>query len=91
MGRERSTYLLRAHKGAMHSMSVKAGTPSGRWGGFMKASAYIGGLVVVDGATVQCDCARADVDATSRLPEGGKHGTSAKASTPSGRWGGFVV
>ena len=56
----------------------------------MKASAYIGALVVVDGATVQCDCATIDVDATSILPKGGIHGMSVKASTPLGRWGGFM-
>ena len=47
--------------------SVKASTPSGRWGGFMKASAHRG-LVVVDIAAVERDCAAADVDATSILP-----------------------
>ena len=47
--------------------SVKASTPSGRWGGFMMASAYAG-LVVVDIATVERDCASVDVDATSGLP-----------------------
>ena len=47
--------------------SVKASTPSGRWGGFMMASAYVG-LVVVDIATVERDCASVDVDATSGLP-----------------------
>ena len=29
--RKWSTYSLRAHEGATHSMSVKASTPSGRW------------------------------------------------------------
>ena len=47
--------------------SVKASTPSGRWGGFMKASAHRG-LVVVDIAAVERDCAAVDVDATSPLP-----------------------
>ena len=50
------------------SMSVKASTPSGRWGGFMKASAYWG-LVVMDVATVERDCATIDAEATSGLPE----------------------
>ena len=42
----------------------KVSTPLGRWGGFMMVSAYIG-CVVMDVATVQCDFAVADVDATS--------------------------
>ena len=33
MSRKRPTYILRAHKGAIHSTSVKASTPSGRWKG----------------------------------------------------------
>ena len=34
----------------------------------MTASAYVGGPVVVDVAVVQRDCATADEDATSALP-----------------------
>ena len=49
------------------STSVKASTPSGRWGGFMMASAY-SGKVVVDIAAVERDCAAVDGDATSILP-----------------------
>ena len=48
-------------------MSAKASTPTGRWGGFMKASAHRG-LVVVDIAAVERDCAAVDVDTTSILP-----------------------
>ena len=59
-------------------------TSAGRWGGFMKASTYCG-LVVVDIAAVDCDCATVDEDTTSGLPIKGS--TSVKASTPSGRWG----
>ena len=39
----------------------------GRWGGFIKVSAYRG-LVVVDIAAFECDCATFDVDATCPLP-----------------------
>ena len=54
----------------------------------MKASAHVG-LVVVDIAIVQRDCATVDEDSTSSiLPNNG--GTSVKASTPTGRWGGFM-
>ena len=42
--------------------------PLGRWGGFMKASAYCA-LVVMDVATIERDCATKDVEATSVLPE----------------------
>ena len=42
-------------------------TSSGRWGSFMKASAHRG-LVVVDIAAVERDCAAVDEDATSQLP-----------------------
>ena len=56
----------------------------------MTASAYVG-LVVVDVAVVQCDCAAADVDATSILPHKEGFGQFQTASTPSGRWGGFMV
>ena len=49
------------------STSVNASTPSGQWGGFMKVSAYCG-LVVVDVAIVERDCATSDEDATSALP-----------------------
>ena len=56
MCRKQSTYILRAHTGAIQSMSAKASTPSGRWGGFMKANAH-SCLVVVDVAVVQRDCA----------------------------------
>ena len=49
------------------STSVKASAPSGQWGGFMKTSTYLG-LVVVDIAAVDCDCAIVDVDATPGLP-----------------------
>ena len=70
------------------STSVKASTPSGRWGGFMKASTHVCG-VGVDVTAVECDCAAHYVDATSDLPNKGS--TSVKASTPSGRWGGFMV
>ena len=52
----------------------------------MKASAYCG-LVVVDIAAVERDCATGDVDATSRLPN--NKSTSVKASTPSGQWSNF--
>ena len=52
----------------------------------MKASAYYG-LVVVDIAAVERDCARADVDATSILPEGVQHGTSVKSKHPIGAMG----
>ena len=69
------------------STSVKASTPTGRWGSFIKASAYQG-LVVVDITAVECDCATTDADATSFLPFKGS--TSVKASTPLGRWGGFM-
>ena len=61
-----SAYSLRTHKGAKHSTSVKASTPSGRWGGFMMASTHASGIGV-DIATVERDCASADVDATSGL------------------------
>ena len=54
----------------------------------MKASTHYG-LVVVDIAAVDCDCgSAADEDATSALPIKGS--TSVKASTPMGRWGGFM-
>ena len=86
--RKPSTYTLRAHKGATHSTSVKASTPTGRWGGLMKASAYCS-LVVVDIAIVQCDSGAPDEDATSVLPN--NEGTSVRASTPSGRWDGFML
>ena len=53
----------------------------------MTASAYVG-LVVVDVAVVQCDCAAADVDATSILPHKEGFGQFQTASTPTGpRWG----
>ena len=70
MCRKRSTYILRAHKGATHSTSVKASTPTGRWGGFMEASAYIG-CVGIDFAAGERDCAADDKDATSVLPNTG--------------------
>ena len=54
----------------------------------MTASAYRG-LVAVDVAVVERDCAAFDGDAASVLPNNGS--TSVKASTPSGRWGGFIV
>ena len=85
-----STYsivTLRAHKGAMHRMSAKASTPTGRWGGFMKVSTYIS-LVGVDVAIVERHCATSNVDATSKLPNNG--GMSMKTEHPS-RWGGFMM
>ena len=127
MCRKRSAYSLRVHKGGIQSTSVKASTPSGRWrkcqgkyrrrarteygfcehtrepctrmsakastptgrwGGFMKASTHVSD-VGVDIAAVECDCTAVDVGATSRLPN--KESTSVKASTPSGRWGRFMV
>ena len=69
------------------STPVKASTPSGPWGGFMKASAY-GRSVGVDITVVERDCATPDGDATSTLPSNGS--MSVKASTPTGRWGGFM-
>ena len=45
--------------------------------------------VRVDLARLECHSGTVDVDATSTLPN--KGGTSVKASTPSGRWGGFIV
>ena len=43
MCRKQPTYHLRAHKGAVHSTSVKASIPSGQWDGFMsrKRPTYI--------------------------------------------------
>ena len=70
MCRKRPTYILRAHKGTIHGTSVRASIPTGRRGGFMKASTY-SGLVVVDIAAVDCDCATVDQDSTYILP---KHG-----------------
>ena len=60
---------------------MKASTPSGRWGGFMKASAY-SGLVVVDVAIVERDCAILNAEATSILPN------KKDSVTSMGRWGG---
>ena len=69
-------------------MSAKASTPTGRWGGFMKASTY-NGLVIVDIAASERDCAAANGDATSDLPNSKQQSTSVKASTPTGRWRNF--
>ena len=57
-------------------------------GRVQKASTHAGS-VGVDIAVVEGDCATVDADATSVLPNNG--GASVKASTPSGRWGGFMV
>ena len=46
---------------------MKASIPSGRWGGFMKASTH-GSGVGVDTAAVERDYATVDVYATSGLP-----------------------
>ena len=58
----------------------------GRWGGFMKASAH-NGLVVVDIAIVQCDClSTVDEDATSSLPN-----NKARQKKRAPQWGDGVV
>ena len=58
-------------------------------GRVQKASTHAGS-VGVDIAAIKRDEEEAvDVDATSELPNNG--GTSVKASTPSGRWGGFML
>ena len=64
-------------------------TSTGRWGGFIKASAYGGGLVVVDVAVSERYSATGNMDATSVLPK--QRSTSVNASTPSGRWEGFML
>ena len=56
-------------------------------GQVQKASTHASGIGV-DIAIVECDRATVDADATSILPNNG--GTSVQASTPSGRWGGFM-
>ena len=46
----------------------------------MKASTYCG-LVIVDIAVVQCDCAAVDVDATSALPNNRRKDRELQIST----------
>ena len=77
---ERKDHLNKSEhpKGAMEEVS----------GRVQKASTHASGIGV-DIAIVERDCAAGDVDATSILPN--NRGTSVKASTPSGRWGGFMV
>ena len=87
-----SVLTLQAYKGAMHRNVSQSKHPIGAMeevsGRVQKASTHAGS-VGVDIAIVERHCASVDVDATSILPNNG--GTSVKASTPSGRWGGFMV
>ena len=82
--------ILRAYKGAMHRNVSQSKHPIGAMdevGKGQKANTHAS-TVGVYLAGVEGDSAIVHKDATSRLPN--NEGTSVKASTPSGRWGGFM-